>query len=228
MPVQLHLLRRQHDAAPVPRDAARAREVAEQHVREQPRVDIAPGEHEADLAPGEFLGMREHRREPCGARGESRGITPYGLDVAPDGKIWYTKLNGQRVGRIDPKLADGDPEQIVEWKPPIHGPRRLHVAPNGVVWVPGFASGDIPRIPANILMVKNITAIGYYWGAHRIFAPEMMQESFTELLSWLADGSLKPHVSRTYDLAKAPTALEALKARKTTGKVVLTVEPETI
>ncbi len=77
-----------------------------------------------------------------GARGESRGITPYGLDIAPDGMVWYTKLNGQRVGRIDPTAADGSPDQIVEWKPPVHGPRRLHVAPNGIVWVPGWASGD--------------------------------------------------------------------------------------
>ena len=78
-----------------------------------------------------------------GAGGESRGVTPYGIDVAPDGKIWYTKLNGQRVGRIDPTKADGDPEQIMEWEPPVHGPRRLHVAPDGLVWVPGWASGDI-------------------------------------------------------------------------------------
>jgi NADPH2:quinone reductase len=100
-------------------------------------------------------------------------------------------------------------------------------APGGRILIVGFASGDIPQIPANILMVKNVTAIGYYWGAHRTFAPEMMKASFSELLSWLADGSLKPHVSRTYDLAEAPAALEALKARKTTGKVVLTVEPST-
>ncbi len=78
-----------------------------------------------------------------GARGESRGVTPYGIDVAPNGHVWYTKLNGQRVGRIAPELADDDPNQILEWKPPVHGPRRLHVAPNGIVWVPGFASGDI-------------------------------------------------------------------------------------
>ena len=78
-----------------------------------------------------------------GARGEARGVTPYGIDLAPDGKVWYTKLNGQRVGRIDPTKADGDPEQIKEWEPPVHGPRRLHVAADGLVWVPGWASGDI-------------------------------------------------------------------------------------
>ncbi len=78
-----------------------------------------------------------------GASGESRGLTPYGIDIAPNGKVWYTKLNGQRVGRIDPSKPDGDPDQIVEWEPPVHGPRRLHVAPDGLVWVPGWASGNI-------------------------------------------------------------------------------------
>jgi streptogramin lyase len=80
-----------------------------------------------------------------GGRGESRGITPYGIDIAPDGKVWYSKLNGQRVGRIDPQAEDGSPEQIKEWQPPVHGPRRLHVAPDGIVWVPGWASGDFAR-----------------------------------------------------------------------------------
>ena len=72
-------------------------------------------------------------------RGESRGITPYGLDYSPvDGLIWYSKLNGNRIGRIDPNAPDGD---IKEWNPPFRGPRRLHVAPDGMVWVPGFGSG---------------------------------------------------------------------------------------
>ena len=78
-----------------------------------------------------------------GARGEARGLTPYGIDVAPNGHVFYTKLNGQRVGRIIPDKAEDDPERIVEWEPPVHGPRRLHVAPDGLVWVPGFASGNI-------------------------------------------------------------------------------------
>lgn len=71
------------------------------------------------------------------AQGESGGIVPYGIDIAPDGKVWYSKLNGQRIGVIDPKTGD-----IKEWKPPVNGPRRLQVAPNGVVWIPGFASGN--------------------------------------------------------------------------------------
>lgn len=70
-------------------------------------------------------------------RGEGGAIVPYGIDIAPDGKIWYSKLNGQRLGVIDPAT-----DEIKEWKPPINGPRRFMVAPDGIVWVPGFASGD--------------------------------------------------------------------------------------
>jgi len=80
-------------------------------------------------------------------RGESRGITPYGLDYSPvDGMIWYSKLNGNRIGRIDPNVADGD---IKEWNPPFRGPRRLHVAPDGMVWVPGFGSGVFGKFDPN-------------------------------------------------------------------------------
>lgn len=74
-------------------------------------------------------------------RGEGGSITPYGIDVAPDGRIWYSKLNGQKVGVIDPKT-----DEITEYDPPVYGPRRLHVAKNGIVWVPGFGSGDFASL----------------------------------------------------------------------------------
>lgn len=96
-------------------------------------------------------------------------------------------------------------------------------AAGGRILLVGFASGDVPQIPANILLVKNIAAIGYYWGAHKTLRPDWMRASFEELLGWLDAGDLHPLVSRTFALAEAPAALQALKARKTTGKVVLTI-----
>ena len=96
-------------------------------------------------------------------------------------------------------------------------------APGGRILIVGFASGEVPQIPANILLVKNISAIGYYWGGHRTLAPHWMQASFEELLRWLAKGSLQPRVSQTYPLSDTTSALQALRARRTTGKVVLTV-----
>lgn len=79
-----------------------------------------------------------------GGRGESRGRTPYGVSISPvDGMVWYTKLNGNRLGRIDPSLPPA--EAVKEWEPPFRGPRRHEVGPDGIVWVPGFGSGVIGR-----------------------------------------------------------------------------------
>jgi NADPH2:quinone reductase len=96
-------------------------------------------------------------------------------------------------------------------------------APGGRILIVGFASGAVPQIPANLLLVKNITAIGYTWGPHWRFAPDVVAASFDELLRWLAEGLLRPHISRTHPLAEAVTALKELVDRKTTGKVVLTM-----
>jgi len=94
----------------------------------------------------------------------------------------------------------------------------------GRILIVGFASGTIPQVPANILLVKNISLIGFFWGAHRKLDPELIQRSFDELLQWYEAGELKPHVSYTFDLADAAKAMDALKSRKSTGKVVLTTE----
>jgi len=109
-------------------------------------------------------------------RGESKGITPYGIDYSPvDGMIWYSKLNGNRIGRIDPSKPDGD---VKEWNPPFRGPRRLHVAPDGIIWVPGFASGvfgkfdpdteewlvyDLPDKDNQIPYALNVAPSGHVW-----------------------------------------------------------------
>ncbi|NOR61088.1 MAG: zinc-binding dehydrogenase [Rhodobacteraceae bacterium] len=87
----------------------------------------------------------------------------------------------------------------------------------------GFASGDIPQIPANILLVKNITVIGYYWGGYTVFAPEILTDSFRELFKIYATGALKPHISHALPLEQANEALALLKERKSTGKVVVTL-----
>lgn len=87
----------------------------------------------------------------------------------------------------------------------------------------GFASGDIPQIPANILLVKNITVIGFYWGGYTAFAPGVMRQSFAALFEMYADGKLHPHVSHVLPLAQANEALALLVSRQSTGKVVVRI-----
>ncbi len=93
----------------------------------------------------------------------------------------------------------------------------------GRILVIGFASGRVPQIPANRLLIKNVSAVGFYWGAYLERDPAVIRDSFAELFAWYEAGKLRPHVSHRFDLAEARQALELLLARKSTGKVVLTM-----
>lgn len=95
------------------------------------------------------------------------------------------------------------------------------IAPDGRILIIGFASGDVPQIPANHLLVKNVTVIGYWWGAYRKLNPALMRASMNEAVTWWAEGRLSPHVSATLPLAQAEEALAMLKNRASTGKLVL-------
>lgn len=86
----------------------------------------------------------------------------------------------------------------------------------------GFASGDIPPIPANILLVKNISVIGFYWGGYLSFDPRALTDSLGELFDMYEQGQLKPHVSHVLPLEQAQDALDLMSSRKSTGKVVVT------
>ncbi|MGB3247288.1 MAG: NADPH:quinone oxidoreductase family protein [Sulfitobacter sp.] len=88
----------------------------------------------------------------------------------------------------------------------------------------GFASGEVPQIPANILLVKNLSVLGFYWGGYARVNPSVLTDSFKQLFTWYAQGKLKPHVSHILPLEQANEALDLLRARKATGKVVVQVK----
>lgn len=88
----------------------------------------------------------------------------------------------------------------------------------------GFASGEVPQIPANILLVKNLTVIGLYWGAYWKARPQVLRDSFAQLLAWWAAGRIAPHVSNVLPLERAGEALALLRERKAAGKVVVRVD----
>ncbi|MCG6558693.1 NADPH:quinone oxidoreductase family protein [Ruegeria sp. 1NDH52C] len=86
----------------------------------------------------------------------------------------------------------------------------------------GFAGGEVPQIPANHLLVKNLTVIGFYIGGYLKFRPEVIRDSFQTLLDWYQQGRLHPHVSHLLPLERAAEGLELLRSRTATGKVVIT------
>ncbi|QUJ75620.1 NADPH:quinone oxidoreductase family protein [Sulfitobacter albidus] len=85
----------------------------------------------------------------------------------------------------------------------------------------GFASGDVPQIPANILLVKNLSVLGLYWGGYAKLRPQVLTDSFAALIDWYVQGKIKPHVSNVLPLGQANDALALLRTRQATGKVVV-------
>ena len=95
--------------------------------------------------------------------------------------------------------------------------------PDGRILAIGFAGGEVPQIPANHLLVKNLSVMGLYWGGYLAFRPEVLTSSLAQLFAWYEEGRLKPHVSHEFPLARAAEALELLRQRRSTGKVVVTM-----
>lgn len=111
------------------------------------------------------------------------------------------------------------------------------VAPEGRIIPMGFASGAIPQIPANILLVKNVTVIGFYygwwngWGGKTAPTPKdmaglakrraMVAEAQKELMRWFVEGKLKATISGRFDLADWVKAFKLIEDRTVIGKAVL-------
>lgn len=96
--------------------------------------------------------------------------------------------------------------------------------PDGRILVIGFASGTVPPIAANHMMVKNITVQGVNWGGYMRFNSKVVTESLKTLISWYHTGRLKPHISHILPFEQAREGLELMRARKSTGKVVIEVQ----
>ena len=95
--------------------------------------------------------------------------------------------------------------------------------PDGRILVVGFASGKLPVIKANHMMVKNLSIIGLNWGGYLRFKPKPLRESLQKLMALWADGKLRPHVSHILPFERALDGLELVKSRKSTGKVVIKI-----
>ena len=99
-------------------------------------------------------------------------------------------------------------------------------AVRGLAWqgrllVVGFASGTIPQMAANLVLLKGAAVLGVFWGAFAQRQPEDNATNFRQLFAWHAEGKLKPLVSKTYPLAEAGVAIEALGQRRAVGKLVV-------
>jgi NADPH2:quinone reductase len=93
----------------------------------------------------------------------------------------------------------------------------------GRVLVVGFASGEIPKVPVNLALLKGCSIVGVFWGAFRLNYTKEDNENFKQLFAWYAQGKLKPFTSKTYTLNDAALALNDIKNRKAIGKLTIQI-----
>ncbi|WP_283967478.1 NADPH:quinone oxidoreductase family protein [Tritonibacter sp. AK171] len=93
--------------------------------------------------------------------------------------------------------------------------------PGGRLLPIGFAGGEVPQIPANHLLVKNLTVFGFYLGGLVKLRPELGRQTFERLMLWLAEGRIKPHISHRLPLCETAQGLELIRSRAATGKVIM-------
>lgn len=91
----------------------------------------------------------------------------------------------------------------------------------GRLLVIGFASGPIPKIPLNLVLLKGCQIVGVFWGAFVAREPDKNQRNLSQVLAWVADGTLKPHIDAVMPFADASLALQRLEDRQVRGKIVL-------
>ena len=108
---------------------------------------------------------------------------------------------------------------------PIGG-AQAEAALRGMDWggrflVVGFATGEIPKLPLNLVLLRSYDVLGVYWGAWILRDPQGHRANMTQVLDWCAQGKLSSHVHAVYPLDQAPAALKAIAARKVMGKVIL-------
>lgn len=98
-----------------------------------------------------------------------------------------------------------------------------NMAWNGRLLIVGFAAGDIPKIPANLALLKGCSIVGVFWGAFTQQEPQVNIQNIMELMQLFGQGKIKPRISQVFKFEEYEQALAALTSRTAKGKVVLDV-----
>jgi NADPH:quinone reductase len=104
---------------------------------------------------------------------------------------------------------------------PYSEPALRSLAWDGRHLVVGFAAGDIPKLPLNLVLLKGCAVIGVFWGAWVRAAVADYKAAIARLAQWGADGRLSCHIQQVYPLAQTPQAIAAIADRKVMGKLLV-------
>ncbi|MFL5360285.1 MAG: NADPH:quinone oxidoreductase family protein [Myxococcales bacterium] len=102
-------------------------------------------------------------------------------------------------------------------------PALRSIAWEGRFLVVGFAAGEIPKLPLNLVLLKGCQVVGVFWGSFAERTPERNRANLAQLIAWYEAGRIRPHVANTYSLEDAVLALREVQERRVQGKLVVTV-----
>lgn len=160
------------------------------------------------------------------------GATVVAVDLGPEKAAFLRQMGAHHV--VD-AAASQEPlhKRIKQLVPkgvnvvfdPVGG-AVLKEAMKTVAWgaqyiVIGFASGKIPSVPANILLVKNTTLHGTFWGSYLQHNYALLDESMRQVVAWLQSGKIKVHISHRFALDNIRQAFSTLLERRVHGKLLL-------
>ena len=194
------------------------------------RADLQPGETLLVTGAAGGVGLAAvELGKAMGARVIAAASNATKLDAArasgADELIDYS--NGEIREQLK-SLTDGKGVDVIY--DPVGGPlfdqlvRSL--AWNGRLLIVGFVGGDIPKIPANLLLLKGAQAVGVFYGAFSARNPALDEQNFREMFAWHAAGKIKPLVSQVFAMKDYAAALNALAHREVIGKVVVRIKQE--
>jgi NADPH2:quinone reductase len=106
------------------------------------------------------------------------------------------------------------------------GDRYAEPALRSIAWggrylVVGFAAGEIPRIPLNLLLLKGCDMAGVFFGRFTELQPDANAANMRQVLAWCADGVLRPHIGQVFALSETEQAIRLLEERKAVGKIIV-------
>jgi NADPH2:quinone reductase len=146
--------------------------------------------------------------------------TAYCKERGADDVIDYTKEDLKERAKA---LTHGNGANVVY--DPVGGP-YADAALRSIAWegrylVVGFAAGEIPKIPLNLVLLKGCQIVGVFWGSFAMRESKRNRDNAHRLLEWVADGKLRPHVDGVSKFDDARAALERMERREVKGKLVL-------
>jgi NADPH:quinone reductase len=188
----------------------------------------------ADLKPGETLAV-------LGASGGT-GLAAIELGkmmgarviacASSDEKLAFARAHGadETVNYAGEDLRDalrrlGGEHGIDVVYDPVGGP-YAEPAVRSLAWlgrylVIGFATGEIPKLPLNLVLLRSCDIRGVFWGAWLKREPQAQRALMTDIVKWCTEGKLSAHVHAVYPLAEIAIALKAISDRKVMGKILL-------